>query len=168
MNVIYLDQNFAITFAEKSAADRRYQDARETILEAVASGKALSPYSELHLIESAGMDSSGRKRIAEFWDTVSAGYRFIQQKHIRSAQFKAIMMKKPIRFRPHLVLYQERQTSFGYWIYTSEPESSRQRSEQLRLVVEHWSQLKSDEIDGKISRAEANALPKVAAESFTR
>ena len=168
MNVIYLDQNFAITFAEKSEAARRYQDAREAILEAVASGKALFPYSELHLIESAGMDSSGRKKMAEFWDTVSGGYRFIQQKHIRSSQFKAILMQKPIRFRPHLVLYQERETSFGYWIYTSEPESARQRSEQLRVVVEHWSRLKSDEIDGKISRAEANALPKLVVQLFTK
>jgi hypothetical protein len=168
MNVVYLDQNFAITFAEKSEADRRYQDARETILEAVASGKALFPYSELHLIESASMDWSGRKRMTEFWDTVSAGYRFIQQKNIRSSQFKAILVQKPIRLRPHLVLYKERESSFGYWIYRSEPESARQRSEQLRLVVERWSRLKRDEIDGKIRRAEANALPKLVVQLFTK
>ena len=53
MNVIYLDQNFAITFAENSESDPRYHDAREAVLDAVASGKALFPYSDLHLIEFA-------------------------------------------------------------------------------------------------------------------
>ena len=104
MNVIYLDQNFAITFAEKGHMDPRYVDARDAVFEAVKSGKALFPYSELHLIESAGMDAPSRTRLAEFWDTVSAGYRFIQQKNIRSSQFKDLLLQKPIRFRPHLVL----------------------------------------------------------------
>jgi hypothetical protein len=161
MNVIYLDQNFAITFAEKFESDPRYLEARNAILEAVASGKALFPYSEIHLAESAGMDAISRGRVAEFWDTVSRGYRFIQQKHIRSSQFKALLLGNPIRFRPHLVLYQEHRTSFAYWIHTDDPNAAQQRSEQLRLVVEHWSRLRGDEIDGKIRQAEANALPKL-------
>ena len=168
MNVIYLDQNFAITFAEKTEADPRYHEAREAVLDAVASGKALFPYSELHLIESAAMDEAGRNQIAEFWDTVSCGYRFIQQKHIRSSQFKDLLLRKPIRLRPQLALYREQRTSFGYWIYTNEPNAARQRSDQLRLVVEHWSRLTSDEIDGKISRAEANALPKLVVQLFMK
>jgi len=91
-----LDQNFAITFAEKSESDSRYRDAREAVLEAVGSGKALFPYSELHLIESAGMGATSRNQLAEFWDTVSCGYRFIQQKRIRSEQFKDLLLRKQI------------------------------------------------------------------------
>jgi hypothetical protein len=168
MNVIYLDQNFAITFAEKGHVDPRYADARDAVFDAAKSGKALFPYSELHLIESASMDVPSRTRLAEFWDTVSTGYKFIQQKNIRSSQFKDLLLQKSIRFRPHLVLYREGRTSFSYWIYKSDPESARQRSEQLRLVVEHWSQLKRKEIDGRVSRAEANALPKLVVQLLAK
>jgi hypothetical protein len=168
MNVIYLDQNFAITLAEKFKSDSRFAEARDTVLEAVASGKALFPYSELHLIESAGMDVPGRNVVSEFWGTVSCGYRFIHQKHIRSSQFKAVLLGKPIRFRPHLVLYRENRTTFAYWIYSNDPVAEQQRSDQLRLVVEHWSRLKRDEIEGKVSKAEANALPKLVMQLFTK
>ncbi|HVF70030.1 MAG TPA: hypothetical protein VM940_00295 [Chthoniobacterales bacterium] len=167
MNVIYLDQNFAITFAEKSESNPKYAEAREAVLSAVASGTAVFPYSELHLIESAAMDLDGRTRVAELWDTVSGGFRFCQQKHIRSSQFKDLLLGKSIRLKPHLVTYRE-ETTFGYWIYSHEPESARQRSEQLRAVVERWSRLKRDEIDGKISREEANTLPKLVLQLLSR
>ena len=66
------------------------------------------------------------------------------------------------------MLYQERRTSFSYWIHADDPVAARERSDQLRLVVEHWSQLKRNEIEGKVSRAEANALPKLVRQLFAK
>ncbi len=168
MNVIYLDQNFAITLAERSESDERYRRARDAVTDSVRAGKAVYPYSELHLIESAAMNAESRRRIGQFWDAVSRGFRFIQQKRIRSSQFKATLLAEPIRFRPHLVLYPETRSNFDYWIYTHEPESARARREQLHLVVEHWATLNRQDIDRRIRQAEANALPKLVLQLFNR
>lgn len=165
MNVIYLDQNVVIDLVENKKSDPLLLKARNVILELVQTGRAVFPYSEIHLAESEPMDAPSRQRIGAFWDTISKGYRFIAGKEIRTGQFQDVFHQRPTRFRPDSVLYHDR-FPFAQSIEDADMAAQAARAQSLREVVEYWATLKKTEIDGHIRTIEAAVAPRLVMKMF--
>ncbi len=95
--VVYLDQNFLFCLAERADQERRFGEARDAVVAAVDSHRAIFPDSQMHLSESENMSPESKLRIGDFSDRISRGYRFTAGKEIRSSQFLDVFNGKQIR-----------------------------------------------------------------------
>src|SRR6267154_5320503 len=107
MNIIYLDQNLVIDLVEGGETDSQIEKTRGVILRLVENRQAIFPYSEVHHWESRSMSPDSKKRIGDFWDIISRGYRFSEGKYIRSLQFQDVFHQRKTRFSPHLVVFED-------------------------------------------------------------
>ena len=166
MHVVYLDQHAAIDLAEKT--DPRFQRTREIIFRLVDKKIAVFPYSEIHLSESANMSEASKAQFAQFWERVSRGYRFAQGKDIRASQFVDLLHGKPMRFRPHLFVFQDVLDFARSVDWPTDPAVRDSRSTRLREVVGYWASLTKEEIDLRIRNAEAATPARLLVEMFNK
>ena len=160
MTVIYLDQNVVINLAEKSDRDDRFLKAREAVLNQVEASNAVFPYSEVHFAESAAMSPESQKCVGEFFDQISARYRFAEGKYIRSEQFKNVINGRKTCFRARAFVFPD-QLSFVENIDRFDQEKQVVRSTQLREVVAYWASLKQEDINEHIRKIEADTLARM-------
>jgi hypothetical protein len=168
MNVVYLDQNAAIDLAEAVAADSRFYRTRQIIFRLVEKRIAIFPYSTIHLLESANMSDTSKAQLAEFWQTVSRGYRFTESKNIRTQQFLDLLHGRRISFWSHLVIWQDQlqfADSLDWPTYMSMRDA---RVARFREVVEHWSTLTRKEINERVRTAEAATAGRMLGDMFNR
>src|ERR1022692_5034231 len=164
MHVIYLDQHAAIDLAE--GTDSRFQRTREIIFRLVDEKIAVFPYSEIHLSESANMSEASKAQLANFGERVSRGYRFAQGRDIRARQFVDLLHGKPMRFRPHLFVFQDVLDFARSVDWPTDPAVRDSRSTRLREVVGYWASLTKEEIDLRIRNAEAATPARLLVEMF--
>jgi hypothetical protein len=167
MNIVYLDQNVVIDLVERSQDNSQIRRTHDLILRLVESGHAIFPYSEVHQWESHGMSPDSKRRIGQFWDTISRGYRFSARKNIRSLQFKDVLHRRKTRFSPHLILFR---TGFKFTDLVGEldPALRSIHAEQYRAVVRRWARLPEREIEGHVRREEAATLARMVMDMWIR
>lgn len=166
MHVVYLDQHAAIDLAEET--DSRFQRTREIISRLVDEKIAVFPYSEIHLSESANMSEASKAELAQFWERVSRDYRFAQGKDIPARQFVDLLHGKPMRFRPHLFVFQDVLNFAKSVDWPIDPAVRDSRSTRLREVVGYWASLTKEEIDLRIRNAEAATPARMLVEMFNK
>jgi hypothetical protein len=167
MNVVYLDQNIVIDLVERSQDNSQIRRTRDLILRLVESGHAIFPYSEVHQWESRGMSPDSKRRIGEFWDTISRGYHFSAGKGIRSLQFKDVLHGRRTRFSPHLVVFRGG-LKFMDLVGELDPALQSAHTEQFRAVVERWATLTERQLDGRIRKEEATTSARMVVDMFTK
>jgi hypothetical protein len=167
VNVIYLDQNVVINLAEKSDQDERFARAREAVLKQVETDNAVFPYSEVHFAESAAMSAESQTRIGEFFDRISAGYRFAEGKYIRSEQFKDVLYGRKTSLRARAFVFRD-QLSFIENIDRFDRARQAVRSTQLRKVVTYWASLKQEDINEHIRKIEAKTLARMVVQMLEK
>jgi hypothetical protein len=167
MTVIYLDQNVVINLAEKSDRDERFLKAREAVLNQIEANNAVFPYSEVHFAESAPMSPDSQKCVSEFFDQVSAGYRFAEGKYIRSEQFKDVLNGRKTCFRAREIVFRD-QLSFVENIDRFDRTRHVVRSMQLREVVAYWASLKQENINEHIRKIEAATLARMVVQMLEK
>jgi hypothetical protein len=167
MNVVYLDQNIVIDLVERSADNSQIQRTRDLILRLVEAGNAIFPYSEIHQWESRGMAPDSKKRIGEFWDTISRGCHYSAGKDIRALQFKDVLHGRKTRFSPHLVVFRG-SLKFTDLVGDLDPALKSIHAQQFRAVAERWAGLTDREMDGHIRREEAATLARMVMDMFTK
>jgi hypothetical protein len=166
MHVIYLDQNAAIDLAE--GTDSRFERAREIIFNLVDNKTAVFPYSEIHLLESANMSDASKTQLAHFWERISGGYRFAQGKDIRARQFVDLLHGKPMRFWPHLFVFQDVLNFAESVDLPLDPTVRDSRSARLREVVGYWASLTKEQIYLRIRNAEAATPARMLVDMFDK
>ncbi len=167
MNVIYLDQNVVINLAERGDQDERFLRARDAVLKQVETGAAVFPYSEVHFAESAPMSPESQNRVGQFFDLISARYRFAEGKDIRSEQFKDLLKGRKTWFRPKEVVFRD-PISFVQNIDRFDPGRQAVRSTQLRKVVSYWASLRQEDIDEHIRKIEARTLSRMVVQMLQK
>jgi hypothetical protein len=167
VNVIYLDQNVVIDLVEGTARNAQLKKTRDLILRLVESRRAIFPYGEVHQWESSGMSPDSKRRIGEFWDVISRGYRFMAGKDIRSSQFKDVFHGRKTRFSPHLVVFHH-SWKFIDLVGELDPALQSIHAALFRAVVQRWAGLTQQEIEGQIRQEEAATMPRMVVEMFNR
>jgi hypothetical protein len=105
--------------------------------------------------------------IGEFFDQISAGYRFAQGKYIRGEQFKDVLNGRKTCLRARSVVFRD-QLSFVKNIDRFDPTTQAVRSIQLRKVVAYWATLKQKNINQHIPKIEAQTLSRMVVQMLQK
>jgi hypothetical protein len=113
------------------------------------------------------MSPASQRCVGEFFDQISAGYRFAQGKYIRSEQFKDVLNGRKTCFRASSVVFRD-QLSFVKNIDRFDPAKQVVRSIQLRKVVAYWASLKQEDINQHIRKIEAQTLSRMVVQMLQK